>query len=209
ARVELLGARIAANSDSNGVVRLAGVPAGPTIVSIHKLGYGDERFPLTVPPGDTLTVEVDLQTAAVRLAEVRATAMHSRVLTQSGFYERQRHGIGSYAMRTDWEGRGRLEFSDIMRRMRGIRVVRTGDGRTLLVPGRGNSSIGTMCSGVLLFVDGVQVSVDGQYDDINALIGVSELEAVEAYAGPAEIPAEYNRTGSACGVVLAWRRGPG
>lgn len=207
AHVELIGAFIAANADNDGVARLTGVRPGPTIVSIHKLGYGDERFTLNVPPGDTLSVEVDLQSAAVRLAAVTATATHSRVLAESGFLERQRHGIGSYATRTQWEGRGRLAFSDVMRRMRGIRVARTADGRTLLVPGRGNFSLSSMCSGVLLFVDGVQMNVDGRYDDINQLVPVSELEAVEAYAGPAEIPAQYNQTGSACGVVLAWRRG--
>lgn len=205
--VELIGAFIAANADSAGVARLNGVRPGPTIVSIHKIGYGDERFTLNVPPGDTLSVEVDLQSQAVRLAEVRATATHSRVLAESGFLERQRHGIGSYATRAQWEGRGRLNFTDIMRQMRGIRVARTGDGRSLLVSGRGNISLGSMCSGVLLFVDGVQVNVDGRYDDVNDLVPASELEAVEAYAGPSEIPAQYNQTGSACGVVLAWRRG--
>lgn len=205
--VELIGAFIAANADSAGVARLSGVRPGPTIVSIHKLGYGDERFTLNVPPGDTLSIDVDLQSQAVRLAAVRATATHSRVLAESGFLERQRQGIGSYATRTEWEGRGRLNFSDVMRRMRGIRVARTADGRTLLTSGRGNISMSSMCSGVLLFVDGVLMNVDGRYDDINLLVPVSELEAVEAYAGPAEIPAQYNQTGSACGVVLAWRRG--
>jgi TonB-dependent Receptor Plug Domain len=205
--VELIGAFIAANADSGGVARLSGVRPGPTIVSIHKMGYGDERFTLNVPPGDTISVEVDLQSQAVRLAAVTATATHSRVLAESGFLERQRHGIGSYATRTEWEGRGRLNFTDIMRRMRGIRVARTEDGRSLLVSGRGNISLGSMCSGVLLFVDGVQVNVDGRYDDVNNLVPASELEAVEAYAGPSEIPAQYNQTGSACGVVLAWRRG--
>ncbi|HYH78274.1 MAG TPA: carboxypeptidase-like regulatory domain-containing protein, partial [Longimicrobium sp.] len=86
ARVELLGARAAGNSDAEGVVRLAGVPSGPAIVSIHKIGYGDERFTLNLPAGDTVTVEVDLQPAAVRLAEVRATALRSRVLSESGFF---------------------------------------------------------------------------------------------------------------------------
>jgi hypothetical protein len=206
ARVEVLGARVAANADAGGVARLAGVRPGPAIVSVHKLGYGDERFPLNVAPGDTVSVEVDLESQAVRLAEVRATALHSRALTESGFFQRQRTGIGSYAMRMDWEHRGRLEFTDIIRRMRGIRVARTDDGRTLLVPGRGGLSLSSMCSGVLLFVDGVRVNVDGRYDDVNQLVPLSELEAVETYAGLGEIPAQYNETGSACGVVLAWRR---
>lgn len=206
ARVELMGARIAASTDSTGVARLAGVPAGPAIVSVHKIGYGDERFPLAVPPADTVSVEVDLESQAVRLAEVRATAMHSRALADAGFFQRQRTGQGSYAMRVDWQGRGRLQFTDVIRRMRGIRVARTDKGNTVLVPSRGGISLSSMCKGILLFVDGVRVEVDGRYDDVNDLVPLSEMEAVETYAGLGTIPPQFNETGSACGVVLAWRR---
>ena len=187
------------------VARLSRVPPGPSIVSIHKFGYGDERFPLSIPAGDTLTVEVDLQSQAVRLEEIRATAMHSRVLVESGFFNRQRMGIGSYQTRADWEGRGRLQFSDVIRRMRGVRVARTANGNTILVPARGSISMSSLCKGVLLYVDGMPMVVDGG-EDVNDLVPLSELEAVETYAGPAEIPPQFNRIQSACGVVLAWRR---
>jgi hypothetical protein len=209
ARVELLGARRAANTDAAGVASLAAVPAGPAIVSVHKFGYGDERFALNVPAGDTVTVEVDLQAEAVRLAEIRATAVRSRVLVESGFLDRQRQGIGTFATRADWRGRGRLQFTDVVRRMRGVRVARTEEGNTVLVASRGSISMSSMCSGVLLFVDGVPVMSDGRYDDVNNLVPLDELEAIETYAGPSEIPPQYNRTNSACAVVVAWRRGAG
>ncbi|HYH83000.1 MAG TPA: carboxypeptidase regulatory-like domain-containing protein [Longimicrobium sp.] len=204
ARVELLGARIAANSDDNGIVRLASVPAGPAIVSVHKFGYGDERFPLTVRAGDTVTVEVDLQTETVRLAEVRATASYSVGLRNTGFLDRKKVGLGTYAMRADWERRGRLNFSDVLRRMRGVRVMQTYDGRSLLVPPRPSGTL-RGCQ-PMLYVDGVHIHVDQKYDDINNIIPLGEIEAIEAYAGPAEIPAQFNATGSACSVVLVWRR---
>lgn len=206
ARVELLGAHRAANTDAAGVASLAGVPAGPTIVSVHKFGYGDERFPLNVPAGDTVTVEVDLQAEAVRLAEIRATAVRSRVLVESGFLQRQRQGIGTFATRAEWRGRGRLQFTDVVRRMRGIRVARTQEGNAVLMSSRGSISMSSLCSGVMLFVDGVEVMSDGRYDDVNSLVPLAELEAIETYAGPSEIPPQYNRTNSACAVVVAWRR---
>ena len=205
ARVELLGAHRAANTDAAGVAILA-VPAGPAIVSVHRFGYGDERFPLNVPAGDTVTVEVDLQAEAVRLAEIRATAVRSRVLVESGFLQRQRQGIGTFATRADWRGRGRLQFTDVVRRMRGIRVARTEQGNTVLLSSRGAISMSSLCSGVMLFVDGVEVMSDSRYDDVNNLVPLAELEAIETYAGPAEIPPQYNRTNSACAVVVAWRR---
>ena len=37
-------------------------------------------------------------------------------------------------------------------------------------------------------------------------LAVSDYAAVEFYSGPATIPAEYNKTGSSCGVLLFWMR---
>ncbi|HEU4560463.1 MAG TPA: carboxypeptidase-like regulatory domain-containing protein [Longimicrobium sp.] len=207
ANVELLGLARAVNADSAGVARFPNVPAGPLLVQIRKFGYGAERFPVNVPARDTVVVEVDLQTEAVRLAEIRATARTSPALRNTGFYERQRIGVGSYAMRSEWAGRGRLELGDVVRRMRGIRVARTQDGRTLFVPSRPAASIGGACSGVQIYVDNVPLLVDGRYDDVHQLISLAEVEAVETYSGPSEIPPQYNATGSACAVVLVWRSG--
>jgi hypothetical protein len=204
ARVELLGARRAANTDAGGVARLAGVPAGPAIVSVHKLGYGDERFALTIPSGDSVVVEVDLQTEAVRLAEVRAVSQYGVGLQNTGFFDRKKVGLGSYAMRSEWEGRGRLDLSDVLRRMRGIRVATTSDGRAMLVPPRPSGTL-RGCQ-PMLYVDGVHIHVDRQYDNINQLVPLGEVEAIETYAGPAEMPAQFNATGSACAIVLVWRR---
>jgi len=205
ARVELQGLHLAANTDAGGVARIAGVPPGPVLVEIRKLGFGAEHFPLVVHARDTLSVEVDLQTVAVRLAGVTATAQFSRGLRESGFFQRKTMGIGAYALRTEWEGRGRLAFGDVVRRMRGIRVGLTADGRSLLVPSRPAASL-SGCAGVQIYVDGVQLHVDGKYDDVNNLVPLAEVEAVETYAGPSEIPPQYNATGSACAVVLVWRR---
>ncbi|HET7462244.1 MAG TPA: TonB-dependent receptor [Longimicrobium sp.] len=206
ANVELMGLGRAQNADSAGVARFRNLPPGPLLVQIRKLGYGAERFPVTVVRGDTVMVEVDLQTEAVRLAEIRATARSGSALRNTGFFERQAAGIGSYAMRSQWEGRGHLEVSDVVRRMRGIKVARTGDGRTLLLPSRPLASLGG-CSTAQVYVDGVQLNFDPRHDDINQMVSLSEVEAVEVYAGGAEVPAQYNMTGSSCAVVLIWRRG--
>jgi hypothetical protein len=84
-------------------------------------------------------------------------------------------------------------------------VGMTRAGRSLLVPSRPGASLNG-CAGVQIYVDGVQLHVDGRYDDVNDLVPLSEVEAVETYAGPSEIPPQYNATGSACAVVLVWRR---
>lgn len=205
ANVELLGRARAQNADSTGTVRFRNIPPGPLIVQIRKLGYGEERFPVQVSARDSLTIEVDLETAAVRLAEVRATARFSSSLRNTGFFERRASGIGSYASREDWQRRGRLEVSDVIRRMRGARVVRTSDGRNILIPTRALASIGGGCATMQVYVDGVMLAFDPSSDDIDKLVNLSEVEGVEVYAGGSETPAQYNATGSSCGVVLIWR----
>ena len=41
--------------------------------------------------------------------------------------------------------------------------------------------------------------------DINQ-IDPDILQGIEAYSGPAQVPAEFNRTGAECGVILIWTR---
>jgi hypothetical protein len=39
-----------------------------------------------------------------------------------------------------------------------------------------------------------------------SVLAVNHVEAVEAYNGPSQMPVEFNRTGSRCGVVVFWSR---
>jgi hypothetical protein len=43
-------------------------------------------------------------------------------------------------------------------------------------------------------------------NDVDQILSVNEIEAAEAYASAATIPAEFNRTGSVCGVIAVWTR---
>ena len=74
---------------------------------------------------------------------------------------------------------------------------------------------------VTVFVDGVKLfqarsaSEDAQNPQRNSFpmqpfnfdgLRVSDFAAAEYYSGAASIPAEYNATGSSCGVLLLWTR---
>ena len=54
-------------------------------------------------------------------------------------------------------------------------------------------------------VDGVRVAYDAQ-NDINAVVNPEQVEAIEVFRGPSEIPVEYNDNNSQCGVILVWTR---
>lgn len=206
AQVEMMGTGKVLGADSAGVVVLRGVEPGAALFEIRKMGFAAEHFTLNIPRTDTIGIDVDLVTEPVKLAELQAVSKWGNaVLRDAGFYQRRQSGIGSYVTREELEGRGILEFSDILRRMRGIRVVRTGDGRTVLVPTRRAASINFSCS-VDVYVNGTPANAEMAGGDVNSRISVSEVEAVETYAGPAEIPIQWNPTGRACAVVVVWTR---
>jgi hypothetical protein len=56
-----------------------------------------------------------------------------------------------------------------------------------------------------LFVDGTRVTYDFQ-NDIDSVVSPNQVEALEIFRGPSEIPPQYNDNNSMCGVVLIWTR---
>jgi outer membrane receptor for ferrienterochelin and colicin len=48
-----------------------------------------------------------------------------------------------------------------------------------------------------------------QANDINAVVSPDQVEAIEVYRGPSEIPAEYSGNDAMCGVILIWTKQEG
>jgi hypothetical protein len=57
-----------------------------------------------------------------------------------------------------------------------------------------------------IWLGGGDVGADGRQAPSLHLFDVASLEAVEVYPGPAEVPAEFSGTHSACGVIALWTR---
>lgn len=216
AQVELLGTRRVATANGEGVALLRGVPAGPTLFEVRKLGYGSEHFTVNIPAGDTLGIDVDLLAAPVRLRGVRATATaRNPSLQDNGFYDRQQMGIGTFLTGREMERYPGARFTSAMRTVPGVRVVR-------YLPAQGSRRARSNRSGTDLdeqyriassrsaSLNGVpdcfmDVYVDGlKYDQNLDSFPVSEVEAVEVYSGPSEAPPQFRNVTSKCGVVVVW-----
>lgn len=74
ALVTLEGLNITAIADSTGVYRLAGVPAGPQVLFVRRVGYAPARVAITVPPTGTLVRDVELAVSPLQLQDVTVTA---------------------------------------------------------------------------------------------------------------------------------------
>lgn len=68
----------------------------------------------------------------------------------------------------------------------------------------GHARGGRECPPVL-FHDGIYLG-NALDVDIDAIVPLSDIEAIEAYGTAAGLPAEFNRPGSACGVIVFWTR---
>ena len=78
------------------------------------------------------------------------------------------------------------------------------------IPPHGPNTVGRV--GSIVFSRGrcarPAVYLDGLIFRAEDLLSVStaNVAAVELYNGPSEVPVEFNRTGSACGVIVIWTK---
>ncbi|HZD03394.1 MAG TPA: Plug domain-containing protein, partial [Longimicrobiales bacterium] len=129
-------------------------------------------------------------------------------LAAVGFYERQRRGFGRFLEREEIEATAGRHLTDALRRLPRVAVVdpRPVLGRPdgLLNPQLYIRTGGELCTPTL-YLDGIAVATrDGPLRPDDYLTP-GDVEAVEVYAGPSEMPAQYSPYG-ACAVVLVWSR---
>jgi len=74
ARVYLLGSALVTATNAEGRYTLRGVPAGTGEVRTIRVGYTEQKKPVTVTAGGTTTVDFALEPSIVKLAEVVTTA---------------------------------------------------------------------------------------------------------------------------------------
>ena len=209
-QVGLSGVTTAPITDAQGRAVIRGVSPGQHLLSIAKPGYAPERLAL-VFDRENVEAEIAMLAQAVELDGVTVTSWgRSRILRDNGYYNRQHRGLGVFLDRNDITRMHAMVTADLFRQIRGYRVGLDGQGQPIVVGTR-------MACIPDFYLDGMAISkrrgeanfrgrsVSSFINPLD-LIGVEQIEAIEAYPGPASIPPQYNDTGSACGVILIWTR---
>jgi hypothetical protein len=171
---------------------------------------------LPVAPREAVEVEVRLSATAVAMEPLRVTARveppKRRNLELNGFYERERLGIGKYVRREEIENRNNQNLAQVLARVQGSAIHYQGAKQYIYFPRNGRPSLRQSMRGPAqnaclprLFVDGSRVTYDAN-NDINSVVNPGQVEAIEVFRGPSEIPVQYNDSNSACGVILIWTR---
>lgn len=224
ARVVLLsvggGSLAAVTSDSEGLFELELAP-GIYAMRILRLGHPPVLTSAFEVPKTTrlmdLTVVVpasadDPYALAPLVVEGTAPLPHL-----ASFYRHRAIGLGDFVTRDEFEEWNPAEVTDVVRRMPSY-VVRanptygwrrpdgTLDTRRYRIEVATRSRRRNQECPVLLYLDGAFMG-NTLTTDVE-VIPISAVEAVETYSRPAQMPPEYNRLGSDCGVIAFWTRGP-
>jgi hypothetical protein len=205
--VQLIGADstvlVSSFSDDAGQFTLSVDGCGPpdSFLYVARIGYQTIRVPVQDLPEDCSAWTITLEADPVGLREVAVRAFRNRDLENAGFYRRQRWGIGTFITRELLEDRYRTlnRLSDVIQQVPGVvRVVQTNDASRIFF----HRSIATTlepCPAVA-YVDGLYFGPD------LPRLTVHDVEAIELYRGPAQVPAQYSGTSALCGAVLIWTR---
>ncbi|HKP74615.1 MAG TPA: carboxypeptidase regulatory-like domain-containing protein [Longimicrobiaceae bacterium] len=195
-----------ASTDREGQAKLSVTPGGRLVV-VSRQGYAFHRGPADFVSGDTVRQEVALTPAPVELEGITVTTWgRSMNLVRNGFYDRQRRGLGAFMTRQRLDEIRPFRTADAFRYMRGF-MVRPSGMQDIVTTTRGPVSLHGGCV-PSVYIDGMRMFIREARDQADALnmVWPDDIEAIEAYQGPASIPAEYNPMGTACGVILIWTR---
>lgn len=185
-----------------GQARLAGIPAGEHRVEVKQVGYQTQIFDLTFEPGAVRRIDAEMPVAPIALERVEATARRQvPKLSEVGFYQRERFGLGKFMDRNELRRRGAHDGSgmqSILRGIPGLQIQR-------VLGRRGHQAVnrraGRACP-VAIMIDGAHLG--GGTVVLEEVVQGRDLEAIEFYRGPSEVPMELGGPRRDCGMLVIW-----
>ncbi|HEU4993576.1 MAG TPA: carboxypeptidase-like regulatory domain-containing protein [Gemmatimonadaceae bacterium] len=221
AEILIPGMGLTVRTNVSGEYVVTGIPAGEHAVSVRHVGVVGQTIKISFTNNETIERDFVLTSLPLVLDTVATVGLVSSARMRE-FEERRRIGIGHFITQDDLARQhGRL-LADVLRRVPGL-VIQPGTGSEQWVANsRGQSTIvlnrtpdrfararGAKAACYAdIYVDGTLV-YGGRKDeplfDINQLI-VQDIAGIEYYAGAAQLPARFQRTGATCGALLVWTR---
>ncbi len=205
ARVSVPDLGVETLTGEQGGFALPALPPATYALRVQHLAFGERRDSLTVLPGKSVHLEIQVETRPIPVEPlvVEITAVRSLWLEGVGFHHRMQTELGTFITREEIERRRPLLLSDLFQTIPGMRVDRGRIRMTRVQVTRAPSvSLRSAGCDVQYFIDGRSVplatGIDGFMPD--------DIEAIEVYRGPAEIPPEFNEGQAECGAILLWMR---
>lgn len=211
AEIRIDGTSVPTTSDSSGrfVILLA---QERVRVQVRALGYAPLDTVVTIEPRQTTSLTLQMVQNVQQLAPVVTEAVlpygkpmrYQHTGRFDDFYERRAKRPGTFFTREDIESTGRNTAFDLMSSVAGIIVSLRLDGphvRLARCVGSSTRSGGGR-GGLAVFVDGQQLGAGGV--EFLADLKTNEIETMEVYRGPSQLPLEA--MGNACAAVFVTTR---
>ena len=221
AEVRVVGSRLLATSGATGLFRLLAPRDKEVLVHVRRVGYkaqllktvGDWRGAIVLEPGAFELPEIQVVARYAKPARYAATTKYD------DYFRRRRQGIGQFIDREEIDRKAPLAVAELLTGRAGIKVsVRpAGQGTTVFfarcneypprinvyLDGRKLIPIGGMGGGpsVLSSRRGASSPMIGEMLE---RVDVHDVELMEIFRGPGELPPEYNDGN--CGAIVIWTR---
>lgn len=196
ARVRVAGTTDITLTDANGRFVIPSASFGTQTLEVVAIGYLPRRLVVDVAPARADTVHVVMQSSRNQLARVSITAESWR----AGFEARRARSYGQFLDEDAIRRKRPMMIADVFHGLSSVMITRSGSfGDSLKV----RATLSTTVCSPSVFLDGKRVLV--ATSDLDALLAVDELVAVEVYAQPAEVPLQFHSL-PFCGAIILWSR---
>lgn len=199
---------IKALSDSIGAFVLADVPLGDRTLDARRIGFVPQEFPITLVAGKNRNVALVLSALAQALPDVNVAdkfgkpARYANTRRYDDFYARRAQGLGTFLTREDIDRLFKTNTPELLQGVPGMRVRRIGNEWKIqsLQCQMGLPVFNDPSTNIRVFLNGMDIGDASQLATINP----AEIEAMEIYKGPGELPAEAR--GKGCAAIFIWTR---
>ena len=188
-------------TDSLGHFVVGELPSGIVRFVVRSVGFPVLRVAVALTRGESLSKVIELdssitgRTTAQPLAGVTATAPRPPMPRFVDFERRRITGGGQYLVREELEKSGVASLQDAMRGLRGVNMDCGGAHGCAIRMARAPMR----CRPEYI----VDERVDNMFGPDTP---IRDIEGIEVYTGPSDVPGEFAGRHAGCGVIVVWTR---
>ncbi len=200
-------------TDSSGKFLLTDLQPGIVRILVRAKGYPSSVNTIALARGEFMTRDFELDSSATgranaqKLPSVAVSAPKPAEPRYADFERRRATGRGHYITRDDIEKGG---FANLQDAMKGIRGVALDCGGATAGAASGTSLGCNIRMARAPMRCNPEYIVDERVDnDFGPNIAIRDIEALEVYTGPSDVPGEFAGRYAGCGVIVIWtKNGP-
>lgn len=196
-----LGDGRSVTSDSLGLYQFDKLASGLVRFMVRAPRYPATTFVVALVPGEQMERDVELElapsTAAVapQLPEVKVTAPPALGPRYADFERRRLTGRGQYMTAEEIERTGAARLQQVVLNLRGVNVD----------CGGGAGCFIRMTRAPMRCLP--EYVVDERVDNMfGPAVAAQDIQALEVYAGPSDVPGEFAGRNAGCGLIVIWTK---